>query len=58
MSAMRNVVLSYMRDGMSKKDAVREAQKWLERMERRRIERAETLVSKPRTKPRQFADES
>ena len=30
--AMRNVVASYVRDGCSQKDAVREAQKWRERM--------------------------
>ena len=43
----RNVVASYMRDGLSQKDALREAQKWRERMEQYRAERAEATVTDP-----------
>ena len=38
-SEMHTVVQSYVRDGLSKKDAIRAAQEWKIRMERMRAER-------------------
>ena len=47
MKTRRNVMASYIRDGHSQKDALRETQKWRERMEQYRAERAEATVTDP-----------